>query len=385
LLALRRGARHHAGVSEREFTRTGDGERPKRYVIVALWLAFGLFPIVDFLSGGPSVARAIPVLAAAFAFIATYLYAMLSDRRMPGLYGWRAVAPMIALSAVLVAADGTRWVAMVVFTAAAAGRRLPPAHAGRVIIAMSLLAAGAMLVDDGGTGNAIAMGLTVLGIGYWALMMVRTLVQNEELRAAQAEIARLAVNDERLRIARDLHDLLGHSLSVVSLKSQLAGRLLPEQPEEAAKHVADIEAVSRRALTEVREAVAGYRRPVLAEELEGARSALADAGVEVDVDAPAVELPADAEAVLAWAVREGTTNALRHAGARKVRIAVRADGERARVEVVDDGQGPGAGAPGTGLAGLAERAARVRGRLESGPAGERGFRLAVDVPLEVAP
>jgi two-component system sensor histidine kinase DesK len=375
---------------QREFTPPQDGGRGRPMFIVLLWLAFSAFPIVDFLASGPGVLRAIGVLAAALAFIGTYLYAMLSDRRMPGPYGWQVVAPLMALTAVLLAVDGPRWITMAVFTAAAAGRRLEAPHAAKVIILMAATSAGVALAHDGDAGEAVVLALTTLGIGYWALSFVRTLVQNEELREAQAEIARLAVADERLRFARDLHDLLGHSLSVVALKSELAGRLLPDRPEEAAREVADIQTVTRRALAEVRQAVSGYRRPVLAEELEGARQALAGAGVDVEVDARDVELPADAEAVLAWTVREGATNALRHAGARHVRIAVRADGDRARVEVVDDGRGPGPvdgadGAGGTGLAGLAERAARVRGRLDAGPVNGGGFRLAVDVPLEVAP
>jgi two-component system, NarL family, sensor histidine kinase DesK len=377
-------------VTPKQFTRPQDGGRAQPALVIFLWLAFSAFPIVDLLASGPPPWRAVLLLALGLAFVGTYLYAMLSDRRMPGTQGWQVVAPLAVLSVALLAIDGPRWTPMAVFTAAAAGRRLPSDHAGRAIAALAAVAAGGILLDGGSAGDALVIALTTLGIGFWALSFVRTLVQNEELRAAQAEIARLAVADERLRFARDLHDLLGHSLSVVALKSELAGRLLPDRPEDAAQHVADIQAVSRRALAEVREAVSGYRRPVLAEELEGARAALAGAGVEVDVQAPRVELPADAEAVLAWAVREGATNALRHAGARHVRIAVQADGERARVEVLDDGGGAGAGTAvngdaGTGLAGLAERAARVRGRMDAGPARGGGFRLAVDVPLEVAP
>jgi two-component system sensor histidine kinase DesK len=209
---------------------------------------------------------------------------------------------------------------------------------------------------------------------------------NLELGAARDEIGRLAVADERLRFARDLHDLLGHSLSVIALKSELANRLIQDRPDQAAEHMRDIEAVTRRALSEVREAVAGYRRPLLGEELAGARSTLAAAGIEVDAGpAPTVELPPDAEAVLAWAVREGATNVLRHADARHVRISVAVTGRDAALELIDDGSGPcpDSESDGTGLAGLAERVARVRGQLDAAPRPDGGgFRLAVTVPLE---
>jgi two-component system sensor histidine kinase DesK len=363
------------------------GERTPRaaVAVVLLWLCFTAFPIVDFLRKGPGVGHAIVVMGLAALFVGSYVHAMLGQRRLPGPKGWPYVVVLGSVTVALLLVDGSRWTAMAVFTAAAAGRRLEPRPAVGVIALMAGVAGATALIGDKSTANALVLALTTVGIGYWALGFTRALVANEELREAQAEIARLAVADERLRFARDLHDLLGHSLSVIAIKSELAGRLLLTQPAAAAEQVTDIEAVSRRALAEVREAVAGYRRPVLAEELEGARAALTGAGIAVDVDAPALSLPADAEAVLAWAIREGATNALRHAAAQRVSISLRAGPQEATVEVLDDGDGASADGGGTGLAGLAERVARVRGRMEAAPAAGGGFRLAVAVPLEPAP
>jgi two-component system sensor histidine kinase DesK len=123
---------------------------------------------------------------------------------------------------------------------------------------------------------------------------------------------------------------------------------------------------------------------VLSDELAGARTTLAAAGIEVESDAaPPSPLPPDAEAVLAWAVREGATNVLRHADASRVRISVSVRGRDAELELVDDGCGAESpDDPGTGLAGLAERVARVRGRMDAAPRRDGGFRLAVTVPLE---
>jgi two-component system sensor histidine kinase DesK len=169
------------------------------------------------------------------------------------------------------------------------------------------------------------------------------------------------------------------------VKAELAERLIARDPAGAAAHVADVKDVARDALAEVRDTVSGYRQPTLSSELEGARMALEAAGIEAELESPAVDLPADVEAVLAWAVREGTTNIVRHSGARSCRIAVRPGLADVSAEVVDDGdaQGP-AGSGGNGLAGLRERAARVAGHVEAGPVPEGGFRLRVTVPRPAA-
>ena len=200
----------------------------------------------------------------------------------------------------------------------------------------------------------------------------------------------LAVAEERNRIARDLHDTLGHSLSVIALKSELARRLLPDDPSRADAELADVERVTREALASVRETVSGYRQPSLAIELAEARAALAAAGITGEVEPAPEGLPRNVDAMLGWAVREGVTNVLRHSDATTARIRIIADGSSRAVEVVDDGRGlpPDDGAPdgraGVGLAGLRERAASLGGRVEAGPLPDYGFRLLVAVPAEVA-
>ncbi len=214
-------------------------------------------------------------------------------------------------------------------------------------------------------------------------------VRDVHKRYGDVDAVRGVTFEERARFARDLHDLLGHSLSVIAVKAELAERLLERDPARAAAHVADVKTVAREALGEVRDAVSGYRRPTLSSELEGARIALEAAGIEARLEAADVDLPADVEAVLAWAVREGTTNIVRHSGARSCRIAVRPGPADVSAEVVDDGDahasdGNGNGT-GNGLAGLRERAASVAGSVEAGPVAEGGFRLCVTVPRSLAP
>jgi two-component system sensor histidine kinase DesK len=205
---------------------------------------------------------------------------------------------------------------------------------------------------------------------------------NRELERTRGELARLAVADERLRFARDLHDLLGHSLSVIALKSELAGRLVESDPARAARELADVQAVTREALTEVREAVHGYRRLELGEAIDGARVALAAAGIELRLADAHPALPSDVDTVLAWAVREGTTNVIRHSGARSCAIRIHAENGTAAVEIEDDGRTAAATTEnGSGLLGLRERAQRLRGTVEAGARPGGGFRLALTVPL----
>jgi two-component system sensor histidine kinase DesK len=213
---------------------------------------------------------------------------------------------------------------------------------------------------------------------------------NRELTEARAELARMAVAEERERFARDLHDLLGHSLSVIALKAELAGRLVRDQPGQAAHEVAEVESVARKALGEVREAVSGYRQPTLDGELAGARMALSAAGIETSVVYPEVSIDPASEAVLAWAVREAATNVIRHSGATCCELRISTDSGAATLEVVDNGRVRGSAAAGAvngtprteghGLAGLAERADTVAGQVEAGRRPEGGFRLMVSVP-----
>jgi two-component system sensor histidine kinase DesK len=356
-------------------------------MISLIFIAGPAMDAVDKLSG----VLLVLALAGFAGFVALYWRTMLGgwkieDRTADQDAG--AVPRILALAAVaagLAAIGEADWSGLWCFVAAATGLRIDRRYAIPALFALGGAAAGTEAISNPDGGAIISLFIVTLGVGMLTGGFRRLRVVNRQLGAARDEIGRLAVADERLRFARDLHDLLGHSLSVVALKSELATRLIDEHPEQAAEHVRDIEAVSRRALSEVREAVAGYRRPLLSAELAGARSTLAAAGIEVDAaPAPVGALPPDAEAVLAWAIREGATNILRHSEASHVRISVAVGARDAALELVDDGCGgqEAVDGDGTGLAGLAERVARVRGRMDAAPSAGGGFRLAVTVPLE---
>ena len=226
------------------------------------------------------------------------------------------VAALAAVAGLLLLAHAPpSFGALFVYVAAASGLLLRPRNAAFVTL---LIGAGVGIVALASGASRSAVGVTVLTIvSIGALMAAfgRQVQANQQLREAREELARLAVADERLRIARDLHDLLGHTLSVIALKSELAQKLVERDPARAADELGEIQEVTRQALGEVREAVHAYRQLALGEALSGARAALEAAGIECRLDEGSVSLPPDVEAVLAWAVREGTTNVVRHSGA----------------------------------------------------------------------
>jgi two-component system sensor histidine kinase DesK len=354
----------------------------RRPVLVFGWYLFLALPIADLLSSDPSPARLVAVLAgvAAFLGVSFRLWRGPLDAYPPPVVFATAGVNM-AIAGVLTVADRPSWGLMFVFLAPITAR-LPVRLAIRYLAALVLLASGLTWVG-GGSAAAISFGASCLGVGFLMMNLGEMARTNRALREARAELAELAVADERLRFARDLHDLLGHGLSVIAIKAELATRLLPDRPEEARRHVAELGAVARDGLVQVRQAVSGYRQPTLAAELVGARMALEAAGVDLDVEEPGVRLAPETDAVMAWTVREGTTNALRHSGARRVGVRVMAGLTEAVAEVTDDGRGP-AGAPsrdgGHGLAGLRERAEALGGEVSAGPAPGGGFRLRVAVP-----
>lgn len=199
---------------------------------------------------------------------------------------------------------------------------------------------------------------------------------NAELRAAREELAALAVTAERERMARDLHDVLGHSLTTITVKAGLARRLL-EQGEQAraAEEVADMERLGRQAMSDVRATVSANRVASLPNELAGAAEALRAAGIAADLPHAVDDVPAERQAVFAYVVREGVTNTIRHSGAS--RCAVRLS--PTAVEVVDDGVGSPAATPsGNGIRGLTERLVAIGGWVDAGPTETGGYRLRAE-------
>ena len=198
------------------------------------------------------------------------------------------------------------------------------------------------------------------------------------LLAAREEAEHLAKVAERERIARDLHDLLGHTLSLIVLKSELASRLAESDPARAASEIRDVERISRDALAQVRAAVRGYRSTGFANELRQARQALEAAGVQVETAVDPANLSPAQESVLALALREAVTNVVRHAHATACRLSLRQDGRYCELEIADNGRG-GPLAEGSGLTGMRERVEALGGVFERD--GSQGTLLRLRVPV----
>lgn len=201
---------------------------------------------------------------------------------------------------------------------------------------------------------------------------------NLHLQLAHDEIERLAKIAERERIARDLHDLLGHTLSVIVLKSELASKLADKDTPRAIAEIRDVERISREALAEVRAAVKGYRSMSLAAEARTAADALQTVGVMVETKIDAVNLSATQESVLAMVLREAATNIVRHARATACRVHLYSSGGLCLLEVSDNGSG-GNVPEGSGLSGMRRRIEELGGTVERD--GSRGTRLLVRLPL----
>ena len=203
---------------------------------------------------------------------------------------------------------------------------------------------------------------------------------NKKLQRANEEIENLAKVAERERIARDLHDVLGHTLSVITLKSELAGKLIDRDPQAARKEIGEVEQISRQALSDVRDAIRGYRSQGLVAELAQAKTTLETAGVTVQCDAATtMKLPAVQESVLSLAVREAVTNVVRHARARTCRMRLEQQNGSCRLEIQDDGCGATNG-EGNGLRGMRERVEMLGGTFSRST--ETGTRLTIILPLK---
>jgi two-component system sensor histidine kinase DesK len=371
-----------------------DGDRASRLrrrlarlrVGQLLGLLFLIGPLTDLADSSQSPARVAAILITLAAFVALYVVLLppigpLARRGTRAIGG--GLALLAALAALMLALGAPRSFALLfVYVVAVAGIALPLVAAVPVIGAAAAVV-GVGLVAAGSDGSTVAAWtLTVVGVGALTAALGSTTRANRELREVREELARLAVSEERLRIARDLHDLLGQTLSLIVLKSELATRLVESDPSRAQAELIEVQRVTRQALTEVREAVHGYRRLAFADALQSAQATLAAAGIDCRVDGVASGLPTEVENVLAWAVREATTNVVRHSDARTCSITLSTNGDGVALQVDDDGApAPTGTRDGAGLAGLAERARHLNGAVEAGARPEGGFRLRLTLPL----
>ena len=388
-----------SNTNEAREASTAEGRNPYfLWLFWVLWLPFTIPAFVSLFQAHLPLPRLIATLVGVAIFFIIYLWA--SWRRAQRIVAtsslprptaastWLTIAVLTVLSIMLVLLGGNEWQGLFFFTCGYVGGSLSVRGTILTGFVLTLLAAVLGWLTGYGLPNLIQAIVFIPAIILITRVVMWSITTNWQLRIAREEITRLAVTTERLRIARDLHDLLGHNLSLIALKSELARRLVSVAPERAIVEISDVENVARTTLQEVREAVSAYRQPTLKSELQAAQEILAAAGIayRYDGDESMIDaLPTNIEAVLSWTVREGVTNVIRHSRAHQCIIRVTRDAQEIGIEVIDDGAGVSSinssDNEGNGLRGLAERVETLGGRCEASPHVGGGFLLAVSVPL----
>lgn len=364
----------------------------------AIWALAWMWPLI-----GPAVTVAQgqvdPTVAAAaglIAFVGLYLVVVTNGFDNKHLETTRTdlvlLGLLFAVGVALLfgyASGGGGWLNVMLYVAVSGATMLKP----KATVAWTLACAGVLVLWAVGPGRGFEahegadIAQTLFGM-FLASTLVFTMKQMLRyvrlLRETRAELARTAVSEERLRFARDLHDLLGHTLSLIVVKAEVVRRVAERDPAVAAREAADIETIGRQALAEVRDAVNGYREPRFETEINGVRAALADAGIDVRVRQTGEPLPEATSTLFGWAVREASTNVIRHSQATSCTIIVRVADGVATLTVADNGVGAastrGRDLTGTGLLGLGERFAVAGGTVTTAATG--GFQLIATAPAE---
>jgi two-component system sensor histidine kinase DesK len=316
-------------------------------------------------------------LAISLAGLILFLFLYFPAERSPGR---RVIAPSIAamLLSLGLIPFGANWSVISVYACAMAADVRPRRDAVRLVAVFILVSVAAAALIRIPWYFVIMFAVFEFMVVFGKMSGMALAEKNAALSRAQDEVRLLARTAERERIARDLHDLLGRTLTLIALKSDLAVKLADKDPDSAAREMREVGASAREGLAQVRSAVAGMISAGLPNEIQASREALAAAGIACEVEGEDIEIPADTGAVLAMALREGVTNVIRHAGATRCRIAIERDGAEIKLAVSDDGQA-GHFREGEGLKGMRARLAAAGGRLRV-DAGRSGTRIAAAIP-----
>ncbi|MGL5809612.1 MAG: sensor histidine kinase, partial [Nocardioides sp.] len=343
------------------------------WVMAAVWLIFLVFPIIDTVTQpAPRWVRAVTI-GAILLFAAAYLRAVVLVNRAESRPIGRRVglgygAVLVALALVVGSAIGSNALGMVPFVVSLGMFSLRWREA-LLVASVCVSAAIAVPIASGVPTAALIFGPIVSAVALFT-GTVRVLEDRSfEQRQHREE---LALATERDRVARDVHDVLGSSLTVVTVKAELAGRLVRADPARAESELAEIQVLTRQALAEIRATVAGLRTVRLSVELGVARSALRDAEIAAELPPDPVVVERRHDALLAWVLRESVTNVVRHSAARRCRVSLGPNW----LEVHDDGKGIGRSSEGSGLRGLGERVREAGGQLHVDRSGP-GTRIRV--------
>jgi two-component system, NarL family, sensor histidine kinase DesK len=361
-------------------THFDGGDRPKRDIgwTPYLWLVYLVFFIAPLLTGHPTTTQVVWSLVAVAVFLPLYFAAFRTGGRRLLLIAWT----VHAIGAIILPINPAGVCFFIYGASFLAFTSRPAVVVGW--LAVMLLSIAAQCLWHGLPSWTWLPVIAVAGVvGATNIHFAEMRRKDHRLRVAQASVEEMARIAERERIGRDLHDLLGHTLSVIVLKSEVASRLAERDPVRAMQEIREVERISREALGEVRKAVRGYRSEGLLDEIANAERVLVGAGItpEISMTPPALPptLGADGERALAYALREAVTNVVRHAGATRCWIRLAEDRGRMQLEVRDNGRG-GLAPEGSGLSGMRERLRQVAGTLERD--GQQGTRLVMSLPAQ---
>lgn len=354
------------------------------WLFAAVWLYFLYQPFGTAWTSKAALPWRVVAIGALTLFAAGFIWFFARLRyqrgfgRPPAATVWAVLAGGLALLALAAPAAGEDALGGFIYIGVSAAMALPLRQA--LVVVAGLTAMVVVLPSVVPRWDQLGDFLPSLLLGCFAAYGISQVIErNAQLARAREQLVDLAISQERERMGRDVHDILGHSLTVITVKTELAGRLLESAPpgpavDRARAEVADVERLAREALADVRATVSGTREVSLTGELAAARSALAAAGIRAELPSGVDVVPARYRDLFAWVLREGVTNVVRHSGARWCGVQLSAD----CVEVRDDGRGPGdCTGGGSGLTGLQARAAKADARLEVGRAPEGGFLLRV--------
>ncbi|OZC56744.1 histidine kinase [Rhodococcus sp. 06-621-2] len=350
------------------------------WVFGMIWLFYLAYPLGESLalpSLAGKVAGVTAVVAFGALFVVTFWAFRTARREGPALargWAWASLAGMAALTLFLAVLIGSQAFGATIYMAVLAMMTLSTRQAWAVVIALvAVVELLPRIVSSWDPGSFFAFQLVISAVAAWGITQV--FKRNHELAEARQQLADLAVVAERERVSRDVHDILGHSLTVITVKAELAGRLVEIDPARAAVEIAEVEALAREALGDVRSTVGAMRTVDVATELASARSALDAAGIDAVFPTDADVVPLRNRELFGWTVREAVTNVIRHSGARQCAVVV----EPGRIEISDDGVGTSGSISddGHGLRGLAERVKASNASLSVGKSAAGGFRVEV--------
>lgn len=357
-------------------TTARHGDRMMRWEAIdhpAIWLAYIPLFFIPWAIKLPSPVQMIAAGAGLAVFLMVYFISLKAA-------GWRLIGLAIAalLLSFALAFTNSNWTVIAVYAAAMIAELRPAWRAGLGVGVFAAASAGLALVTGQPAFYWVLGVFLMIMVGIGNISRAALQDKNAALAAAQGEVRHFAAAVERERIGRDLHDLLGRTLTLIALKADLAARLSTTDSQKAASEMRDIAAAAREGLAEVRAAVSGMTGASLAGEIAGSKAALAAAGIACEVEGDAEAIDPGTSAVLAMALREAVTNVIRHSGARTCRIALIQQPGGLELKVSDDGDGQ-AVRPGGGLAGLTSRLSAAGGELAV--EGDRqGTRLTARVP-----